>query len=383
MEKLTDTTKRLVEIFGKFYDNKGLAAYHLQFLTDNDGLTMTSANTLKNAASAAQQRMNQDVFSLRAHNSYVRYEGADVSVLEVRKVGPYELRQKIGNVPSYHSLSAWLGEAISAKNTLLDILRAIDLVLVADDPSEYLEASNSFTFDDFEYDEFDHTLFQKRLDEIIYPAETKEIDEKVAFTMLFTSAQYAKYLSDDARAAVIGKYIHQGGPLYALHNTSSVLLLSSGEYKIGDKSYPVQHKLLYDEEELERYTEYYEELRKMWRDLESSVNWYKAQVKDYISKTFVEDNEQYQKDLMIATDKSVQIREEFRAAKKVYDENRSAALAKYNSEKGQALSLHNSRLNDVSSRLEAKRSEYIQQVSKLRIFVPEPLREVVQGLQNN
>lgn len=233
-----------------------------------------------------------------------------------------------------YALSAWLREAIKAKNTLIDLIKGASPWVFAKD-KDLVQPSFSETS-------------PLPPQPIICPNFTE--DDAVGE---LTVKERAEYLMLEAKAAHIGKYIHSKGRLSSIRNE-----LLQGEttifYKMSQggqvTDVPINSKPIFDSKAI---NELYFKLQAEHRDYEAGLNNYKARIQNRITERNAEIKAEYAKDIKSASDK-------YRAEVEAYS-------ARYNE--------YNNTVSQMVAELESRRLNAIREVSAWSILIPNEMEK--------
>lgn len=225
----------------------------LGYLHPKDGITMSDANHIANMT-----KQIAEISSTKAHNivssqDTMTIDGTAYVLKEYSKpteddfILPGEL----------FGLSAWLRQAVKAKEEGIELLRVAALTDIKENQP---------------------VLTHKRPDksEFHFPAIPKEVEIDKPFGEILDIAEYAEYLALEAKAAYIGKLIHQGQPLDKVRNEILNWQPISFMKFDGAERIIVRNKL-FDEGEINKL---YLKLQTQHREVESKLNWYKAKIKN-------------------------------------------------------------------------------------------------------
>ena len=225
--------------------------YTSKFL-DTKGLTTAEANYTANIVKELCERISNDIKQLSLFKGTLNFQGKQAEYNKVHKVE--NLEEKCLEEGNLYALSAWLREAIKAKEALLKQV---------------------------ENDNFDISL----LNEVNYGKSTSLLTEdEVKYSLPIN--ELAEYLAYEAKAAHIGKKVHPNGIFEQwfneIKNTPKVQITEI------NKDYIVEFDQVVDEKDL--YQIYFT-LQKEYREAEQKVNYYKAKVKNLLNEKNQEINQ--------------------------------------------------------------------------------------------
>ena len=211
----------------------------------------------------------------------------------------------------YYSLSAWLMEAVKLKESML--LEVRNMVFSKNIPAEELELypeapiAPKTTFDDF-------------------------------FKNVLNTKEKAEYLSNQSMAAHVGGFIHN---FDNIRKTLDNFKPTTFDTISSSETLTVVNKLLYTKEELIEGTE---ELRKIHRDAEKIMNYYKGRAKDWADEL----SDQYQRDL-----------EKYKNLYASAHKQNEAVVQKYKSE------------------FEIEKTKKVKEIADLKIEIPKDLQPIL------
>jgi hypothetical protein len=239
-----------------------------------------------------------------------------------------------------YALSAWLREAIKAKQSVLQLVEhAEDKAFLL--PGEVLPELT-----------MQRPYFKEPAKQKTWTAED--------ILGEFSVAERADYLKKESIAAHLGKKIHAGGILAQIKEELSSFapfrfqdLNNNG----GKHSFPVERTALY---EVKAFNKAFLELQERHRVVEAKLNWYKARIQNTVTERNAE---------------------EYAEHRKRYDE----AYTLFQKE----LNVFNDHAEDVSNRIAAlsqtlnqRRLLKIREVSAWKIVIPQKLEETAKFVQN-
>jgi len=366
--KITDTTQNLIERFGTLYKSELEAASKLQYLTTSrGGKTMARAAAIQHVSSSMQERSLSILNTLRPYKSTFIHDGHEMIALETQVLPAYEIEDLALSKP-YYGIVAWMNEAIQAKKDLLERIKNAGYYAFVTKDDERVKYLEQFEYPEMEgYEEYEREMYDIEDSE---PVEQEVPDDNSIFILLFSSAKRSQYLIDDAEAKRIGALIHKNGPLYALHNLSYVIKSIVDSQQVGDKAYPVQNTLMYDQAEIEELQAMYTTMQAHHLKLQESVNYYRKAVEDEKARLEAELKREYTQRYQEWMKKRDDLQQEWDQFRRSYDLERLSASKTYSSNRVALIS-------DIN----ARRAELRSEAASLRIFVPETLRELVSEVE--
>ena len=225
--------------------------YTSKFL-DTKGLTTAEANYTANIIKELCERISNEIKQLTLFKGTLNFQGKQTEYNKVYKVE--NLEEKCLEEGNLYALSAWLREAIKAKEALLKQI---------------------------ENDNFDISL----LNEVNYGKATSLLTEdEVKYSLPIN--ELAEYLAYEAKAAHIGKKVHPNGIFEQWFN----MIKNTPKVQINEinKDYIVEFDQVVDEKDL--YQVYFT-LQKEYREAEQKVNYYKAKIKNLLNERNQEINQ--------------------------------------------------------------------------------------------
>ena len=225
--------------------------YTSKFL-DTKGLTTAEANYTANIIKELCERISNEIKQLTLFKGTLNFQGKQTEYNKVYKVE--NLEEKCLEEGNLYALSAWLREAIKAKEALLKQV---------------------------ENDNFDISL----LNEVNYgKAISLLTEDEVKYSLPIN--ELAEYLAYEAKAAHIGKKVHPNGIFEQWFN----MIKNTPKVQINEinKDYIVEFDQVVDEKDL--YQTYFT-LQKEYREAEQKVNYYKAKVKNLLNEKNQEINQ--------------------------------------------------------------------------------------------
>lgn len=311
--------------------NKHVPAGKKVFLGEK-GLTSTEASHKANMLGKMAERAKARVNALSAYTQTVYMDEKDVTTITGVKVDFLKLALEAGN---YYQGSAWLREAVKAKDELIQSIKTLHI-------SEF-------------HDEAEDGAYRKvSLD---YPV--KEVIDNDAITEediidTWTVADRAEYLSIEANVAALGKLLHKGGVLDKLRD--DVLFFKPTEIKEykklgGMTAFVATNTLLYTDVEIDSQFMQLQEQHRTW---ESKLNGFKAKIKN---------------DLSIKQQELIKV-----TARAQADENQryNKLVKEFNAEVDE-VDQHNKLINDL---LQGKKLDLVKWCSKLKVVVPNALQPI-------
>ena len=295
----------------------------LNFFGEN-GVTSTSANHVANLAKEAVRNVHEQLAATRVYSETVSLltGGNEAIVRKGMNVDAVEtLPDLVGSIAHANSLIAYLREAIKEKERRM---KAVD---------EYLDVQSRLA-----YDQDCKALQARRPVKEEYPTE-----EQVKMT--WSIGEQEKYLSLEAEAAALGKFIHEDGHMSMaridlmnkMNNPSKVDL--NGSETVIHKYTPTVDIVTVDK--------VFNDLQVRYRTIQAELNGMKKRIQDTIDA------------------EKLRIDQEYAKAKREYDR--------------QAKDLERA-IEDIFNQEEIHRKELLKEVQALKIVIPNRLRSIYDAL---
>lgn len=290
------------------------------------GLTSTSANYYANLAKEANRNNQNYLANVHFYSTAIRIIGDTGSGTIQEGVTPGELQiieQTIANIGSLNSLIAFFREAIKEKERLAKEVANW----------EDKEAHDAFNVR--------HKALQDSK-----PVHPTYIDEQDVI-LTWTIGEQEKYLSLEAEAAALGKYIHEDGCISQARIDLMKRVANPKSVKENGRDTIIyEYMPTVNANEVDKM---FFRLQARHRAVQAELNGMKKRIQDTIEAHKVKVDEEYR-----------------------------LAFQKWNSDMN-AMSRELIELNNAES---AKRQELSQEVQDLKIVVPNRLKPVLESLQN-
>lgn len=289
------------------------------------GLSMTQAQTVSNLCNQASTELLTSLSTVNNASKVLDFNGK----LMVKQVGvklPSDLEDKLDWLGKYRACQAFLMEQLKAKDAMMNAAKKLVFTASTEQPKR---------------------------PEMATPQLKAEVDDQWGWDQL-TTAEMAEYWEAEARAAVIGQFIHKGGKLDQLRKELPSLVPIEWFVAPGHegKAHPVSLDIHHTEDGL---WDIHEKLASVHREYEQRVNYFKAKVKNLVTLKNAEINKDNSQEMQ-----------------RVRSLNESA-YAEYNKE-------HQSWLDKTqveNKEFEAERLKTIKEISALRISVDPRFQPVV------
>lgn len=285
--------------------------YESKFL-GKQGLTSAEANYTANIVKELCERIATEINNMSLFTAILTKDGKKHNFAKERKVE--NLHEKCLEEGKLYALSAWLREGIKDKDKIISLIDTDDF--------------------GFELKSTDHIVKGFKL--INNPTE-EEIKRELPINEL------AEYLSNEAKAAHIGKKVHPSGIfekwLREIKNTPCLQLHPDNKDLIITLTQVVQEEDLY---------KIYFDLQKEYREAEQKVNYYKAKIKNLLSDKIREINTT-----------NLEIRNKYQ----------------------QELDSINTENYSIQQQINNARLEKVKELSELKIIIPNELQSTIDFIQ--
>jgi hypothetical protein len=299
-----------------------------------DGISSSHANHISNLLKEQNTLISKRLAGVKAFTYKVTIDRQDHKISSTTLVedGDWEREGR------YYALSAWLREAIKAKNSLLDFYRICDA-------SEFLEGEE--TVPEF----VDVAPVKNSPIGVLAWNENNAIGE-------FSVAERAEYYGLEARASHIGKYIHVGGVLSNVKNDLAGGPMI-GFHKLIQGGQPTEIPMFatanFDANTIN--SEYFR-LQAKHREYESKLNFWKARIQNRV------------------TEKNAELQRDFTNASVKASNDYNSLLNDYHSK----LSKFTGEIEALNSILQTRRLEKIREVSAYKIAIPNEFSDIYQEI---
>ena len=292
-----------------------------------EGLSMSEANHTANMINQINVAINARILNANAIKETLTFDGKEIEILRGQKEP--ELLNLCQREGTLYGLSAWLREAVKAKDSLLQHIR------IADAKDFMVEEGDVVP-------EFDREApAMSRL-----PKAVAITEDHVLAT--FSIAERSEIFQLEAEASHIGKKIHSTGQIDRMRNSImhfSPFRMQSFNDGAAKKDYPVTAEIVYTQGEIDVV---YFELQKKHREVESKLNWYKAKIKNDVNAMQAEANKNY---TLLVQETTAD-----------YDKN----MLEYTNKRKNYIN----DLQKMQAVAEERRIQLISEVSKLKVVVP-------------
>lgn len=297
-----------------------------------DGISSSDANFLAELAKTRNTKLVARIDNAAAYMVTVNFNGSPVII---ENPAPIDILSVV-HIADLYALSAWLREAIKAKNELIDWVKVVE---------------------DTHFGE--HPVFTPiPLKHYAAPAAPKEPTEEEAIST-FSVDELAEYYKLEAYAAHIGKRIHPGGAVYKLiEDTAAHKERTSEFHQIDGVSYVKTFAPVYTDESLAPGME---ELRVAQNEFQRKLNWYKARIQNWITQTKARRMSEHRAEI----------------------EAKQAEVNKHNQAARENLEAYSSALAAAKADNERKRAEKLKEISTYKILIPATLQPVYQLLKKS
>lgn len=224
----------------KAYEN-----IYTKYLTDEKGLSTTSATYIANVAKEYIANKEAQLENITFYNTFMELlsEGKNVQTgIGVTDETVNAFVNKLSEIAEMKTLCAWIWEAVKAKEDIIRAAKGIDM------ETWYEETTGN------------------KWSDLYASYNTSYVDPKLNRTL----AEQVRYIKDETYAAVFGKFIHPRGSFHnarkALHvvNTNPITVEGTGQDRvIVNKAASVSPDVIENT---------YMSIQKQWREFEASVN---------------------------------------------------------------------------------------------------------------
>lgn len=300
----------------------------MQHFLDKKGLSMTQAQTVSNLCNQAANEMLVDLDMINNCSKTLEFNGKTLKKQEGHPM-PVTIEDRLDSIGDYRACQAFLMEQIKVKDQLLTT------------------AKNA---------QFTTTELPPMVPEMQKTPLIESVNDQWGWDQL-TKAELAEYWQTEAKAAVIGQFIHRGGKLDQLRK--ELPRIEPLEWFVAPghegKAHPVKVEVHHDQMEL---WDLHESLSNLHQELEQRVNYFKAKIKNLVTLKNAEiANENAQKLADDNAHNSV-LREDYQKEYKKWAENQQVLQKKF----------------------EAERLDTLREISALRIQVDPRFQPIVDEL---
>lgn len=307
------------------------------FFVEKDGLSMSHANHIANMIKNILMPIDTTFKNLRAFRETITINDDEHPLTSGEIFDIKSLTQAINEEANSYGYSAWLREAIKAKEFLLEFFKGCSethFILETDDEIE-------------EYDKQ-----PKAAGTDVKKAINYLVEDVIG---MMTIAEKAKYLALEAKGAHIGSKIHPGGSVYQcradLLKGPTVKFKEISKGKDGTETCIIKQTPFYNSND---FNNFYVALHDEHRSVNEQLNYIKAELKN---KTADLNNAEL-----------TRYRNEMAKANTEYQRELSVYLEKYNKITKQK--------EDFTLVLSQRRLALIRYISKLKIAIPNEFKTV-------
>ena len=295
----------------------------------NNGLSNSDANHKANLAKEKAKEYESRVNNFVPMTQTIQHIGSsEVVVMREGSEENKNLKSDIMRITEYYSVCAYLRQAISAKNQLLSL---------AQNEALYLP-------------EFTVPKPEQKYISLNEPLEEEVISQ-------WSLNERVEYLTLEATAAHIGKFIHNGAISKARNDVLNGVQSTIEKFKKDNQSSDFVVKLT-PTVSSNFISEMFFDLQKRHRDNESRLNWFKARIKNELTLLSLERRRKYDQELS--------------EVQKTFD----LEMDKWVKERNDWAN-HNDKLISNHQR---KIEEDVKEISSLKIIIPDTLESVINSL---
>lgn len=292
------------------------------------GLSMTQAQTVSNLCNQAANEMLMDIDKVNNSSKTLEFNGKVLTKQTGYKL-PTTIEDMLATIGDYRACQAFLMEQIKAKDQLITAAKNAQFVTSIAPP---------------QFPELQKTPL------------VETVGDQWGWDQL-SKDELAEYWQAEAKAAVIGQFIHRGGKLDQLRK--ELPKIEPLEWFVAPghegKAHPVKVEIHHKEMEL---WDLHQDLSNVHRELEQRVNYFKAKVKNLVTL----------KNTEISTEN----------AKKISDDNAHNLVIREQYQKEFTAWAENQ--NKLQKEFEAERLELVRETSALRIEVSQRFQPIVDEL---
>ena len=298
------------------------------------GITTTLASHYAELIKANALSINAEFSRTAAFHGIMDFKGKEVEVDLFRTIDLEGLATKEGEM---YALSAWLREAVKAKDSLIQYFKTVN-------------------YTDLLVEGVLPVFTENRPTPKSIPAMNMLKDEDILGN--FNVAERADYYKVEAKAAHLGIKIHPKGVIYNIKaelekgRGTGFKALPDGS---GESTFLVNYEALYD---LETIRSIYFRLQAQHKSAESSLNHYKALIKNAV------------------TEGNAKLQQEYTNLVRSVSTEYQKELAGYNAR----LEAHDAEIGALISDAEKLRLELIKYVSQLKVIIPKDLEYIVKEI---
>lgn len=297
-----------------------------------DGISSSAANFIAELAKTRNAALVTRIDSATAYVETVNFQGAPVIIVNPTPVDLLEVK----HIADLYALSAWLREAIKAKNELLEHTRGVDDTFFGAHPEFAPIPVKHF----------------------VAPVAPVEPTPEEAISQ-FTQDELVEYFTLEANAAHIGKRIHPDGSIYKLAADVAAHRERKAEFcQIDGASHVKTFTPVYDESTV---TQTVSELHHFHNEFQRKLNWYKARIQNWITQT----------------------KARRMAAYKAEVENRQNEVNENNQRAKENVAAYNSAVVAAKAGNEEKRMVELKSIASYKIAIPSVLQPVYQLLSQS
>jgi hypothetical protein len=305
----------------------------------NEGISTTDANHTANLIKEYAGNFESQLLTTGSVVEKVTLDGKEVVLLNSQKV---DIINNLKTQGGLYGLSAWLREAIKAKEELAEFVEDTSLI-------------NFLVDEDGAYPTMPASVKQPSMKMVNSSKNFTEADVIATFTV----AERADYFANEAMASHLGKKIHNDGLVNVLRKQIKKFVpirLQQFQIGTGPKDFVVDRTLVYTVDEIDSI---FFTLQDMHREAEKQVNWYKARIKNDMTRLTAEDKKRYADEIAAA-------REQFRVENEMYLN---------------IVATYNSACNVLNEKLQARKLEAKNMISKLKVIIPNCFNDIYEFIK--
>lgn len=282
--------------------------HQVYFTDDKGGLTMTAANHITNVIKNTMLETELAFENAKAYTQTTDFKGNQLVTQNAKALN--NMQQLIVLQGESFALTAWLKEAIKAKNEVLNII---------------LRSTEDF----FRISELDGEVeeFKLKTPELKKVNKPSPMTEEAVISML-TLPERVNYLKLESLASHLGKKIHPTGAIYNIRR--DILSEKSVEFVekrngTGMESYAVQNTPVYTIPEINKV---FLELTELHRSTNEQLNYLKAKIKNKVTEIDSENAKKYDIEMIEQRDRFQEEYEVYSKALRGFEQRRALYLSK-------------------------------------------------------
>jgi hypothetical protein len=306
--------------------------------TENNGLSMTQATSISNRINQRCEDIEAKLNNINNASKTVFLSKEESYELETAKPFPDNYHSLVEELSELRAIQAYLMESIKIKNSLLE--RTKDIRLSHDDLENILKEEYNLVYT--ELNEEDLKTFK----------EISLLKEEDIWSEL-TETEFNTYIMQQSKAASYGQIIHKNGQLDKLRKELPNLKPLEWIKVKKDEQTPVRVNI---HNNMDSLLTYHETFANTHNQIEKSVNYVKAKVKDILN----------QKNSEIIANNNILKLECDEYNNKIYKE------------RDESLRLYNEKFTYINQAFEKFKLEQLNKISKFKIKIIDDIKEIIE-----